>query len=65
MLHFSSKKIGGLRFVRIGSLSFSYCFTKKAPKPSMSRALTVVRSETYEPRVRSIAAGRGRVFTIA
>ena len=61
-MHLSSKRVGGLRFVRIGSLSFSYCWTRKAPKPSMSRALTVVRSE---PMLRSIPAGRARVFTIA
>ncbi len=26
---FSSRKVGGLRFVRIGRLSFSYCITRK------------------------------------
>ena len=28
-LPISSKKVGGLHFIRIGSLSISYCFTKK------------------------------------
>ena len=56
----SSKKVGGLRFVRIGRLSISFCIVRRADTARPARALTII-----EPRLRSVAMpGGGRTFIV-
>ena len=60
---FSTKRVGGLRFVRLGRLQLSFCVVRRADatKPAASRALTII-----EPRLRSVALpGGARAFIIA
>jgi hypothetical protein len=57
MAFITSKKVGGLRFIRVGRLSLSFCVVRNAPAPkrSKSRALTII-----EPRLRSVVLPGGR-----
>lgn len=33
IINFSHRKVGGIRFVRIGRFCFSFCVTRKVPRP--------------------------------
>ena len=47
---FSHKKVGGLTFVRVWRLSFSYCITKKAPRASVAKSSPCLRSVMIDGR---------------
>ncbi len=63
MAFITSKKVGGLRFIRVGRLSLSFCVVRRADaaKPAKSRALAII-----EPRLQSVALPGGqRGFIVA
>ncbi len=55
---FSNKKIGGLRFVRVGRLSLSFCVVRKATE--VSKPIKIIEA----PRLRSVATEYGRVLVV-
>ena len=62
---FSTKRVGGLRFIRVWRLSLSFCICRAvtAPKPRRSRSTSLI---SYEPRLRSIVLpGGGRALIVA
>lgn len=54
LIHFSTRKVGGIRFVKIGRLSFSFCLAKSA-KPIKS-ARPRARANNPERKMREFLA---------
>ncbi len=56
---FSNKRVGGLRFIRVGRLSLSFCLCRAegASKPRRARSTAVA---TIPPRLRSVVLPGGQ-----